>query len=148
TQEVDHAVRVLGHRGIGVSCHFAGRGLDDPCHADFLEAVQAQRVPLLLLPNHPPLLDQALRPYPWLAGAFGVQVDLSWALLRLLATRAMDRRVPRLTVICANLGGVLTSLTERLHEYWRRVHTGSSSMDRQPSAALRRFYFETASAHP
>src|SRR6185312_4848464 len=116
-EEARHAVLELGHRGVGVSCHLDGVGLDDPTFADFLHGVQALDVPLLVLPNHPPLLQAALDPYGWLAGAFGFQVDLTWAVLRLLASGVAEREVPRLTVIVANLGGVLGGITERLDQY-------------------------------
>jgi predicted TIM-barrel fold metal-dependent hydrolase len=145
--ELRHAVTRLGHRGVGVSCHIGGRGLDDPLYAPFLQTAEELGVPLILLPNHPSLLDMSLRPYQWLNGAFGFQVDLTWAVLRLLASGTMER-TPRLTIVVANLGGVLTSITERLDEYWNRVHAGSATMKQLPSEALRRFYYETASAHP
>jgi len=147
-EEARHAVLELGHRGVGVSCHLDGVGLDDPTFADFLHGVQALDVPLLVLPNHPPLLQAALDPYGWLAGAFGFQVDLTWAVLRLLASGVAEREVPRLTVIVANLGGVLGGITERLDQYWERVHSGSATLTTKPSQALRRFHYETASAHP
>lgn len=147
-EEVRHAVVQLGHHGVGVSCQLDGKGLDDAQYLPFLKAVQALDVPLLVLPNHPPLLAPALQPYGWLAGAFGFQVDLTWAVLRLLASGVMDEEVPRLRVVVANLGGVLASIPERLDEYWRRVHVGSPSLKQLPSQALRRFYYETASAHP
>lgn len=147
-EEARHAVTSLGHHGVGVSCHLDGKGLDAPEYGGFLKAVEALDVPLLVLPNHPPLLNEALQPFQWLAGAFGFQVDLTWSVLRLLASGVVDDEVPRLKIIIANLGGVLTSISERLDEYWRRVHVGGASMKQLPSQALRRFYYETASAHP
>jgi predicted TIM-barrel fold metal-dependent hydrolase len=142
--ELTRAVR-LGHRGVGASCQVHGVGLDDARYRPFLEQAQALQVPLLVLPNHPSLLQSSLEPYQWLSGAFGFQVDLTWAALRLLASGALEA-CPRLTVIVANLGGVLTALSERPDEYWRRVHAGSTAMAQEPTRALRRLYFETASA--
>ncbi len=147
-QEASHAVSHLCHGGVGASCHLDGVGLDDPKFGEFLRVVQDLGSPLLVLPNHPPLLEGALHPHQWLAGAFGFQVDLTWAVLRLLASGVVEREVPGLTVIIANLGGVLTSITERLDQYWERVHAGSATLTTRPSEAVRRFYFETASAHP
>lgn len=146
-EELTYAVTQLGHRGVGASCQVGGVGLDDPKYNAFLRTAQALRVPVLVLPNHPSLLDASLRPYQWLSGAFGFQVDLTWAALRLLASGALDQ-MPGLVVIVANLGGVLASITERLDEYWNRVHAGSTTMKQRPSAELRRMYYETASADP
>ncbi|MEX0730726.1 MAG: amidohydrolase family protein [Aquisalimonadaceae bacterium] len=146
-QELVHAVEVLGHAGVGLSCQIAGKGLDHEHYLPLLQAAQSLGVPLLLLPNHPPLLEPALRPYHWLAGAFGFQVDLTWAVLRLLHAGVFER-FPDITIIVANLGGVLSSITERLDEYWNRVHTGSDTLPMMPSEGLRGFYYETASAHP
>jgi predicted TIM-barrel fold metal-dependent hydrolase len=142
--ELQHALR-LGHRGVGASCQLRGVGLDDPRYRPFLKQVEAAGVPLLVLPNHPSLLQASLEPYQWLSGAFGFQVDLAWAALRLLASGTLDD-CPKLTVIIANLGGVLTALSERLDEYWRRVHAGSVGTAEEPTRALRRMYYETASA--
>lgn len=145
-EELAHAVK-LGHAGVGASCQINGVGLDDERYRPFLKLAEELHVPLLVLPNHPSLLQSSLAPYQWLSGAFGFQVDLTWAALRLLASGALDA-CPQLTVIIANLGGVLTSITERLDEYWRRVHAGSVDMAQEPTKALRRMYYETASADP
>jgi predicted TIM-barrel fold metal-dependent hydrolase len=142
--ELAHAVK-LGHAGVGASCQVGGIGLDDARYRPFLNRAEELEVPLLVLPNHPSLLQSSLAPYHWLSGAFGFQVDLAWAALRLLASGALVA-CPRLTVIIANLGGVLTALSERLDEYWRRVHAGTVGMAEEPTRALRRMYFETASA--
>jgi predicted TIM-barrel fold metal-dependent hydrolase len=145
--ELTYAVTRLGHRGVGASCQVGGIGLDDPKYRPLLRTVEALRVPVLVLPNHPSLLDASLRPYHWLSGAFGFQVDLTWAALRLLASGALEQ-MPGLIVIVANLGGVLASITERLDEYWNRVHAGTITMKQRPSVELRRMYYETASADP
>ena len=49
----------------------------------------------------------------------------------------------------ANLGGVFPFIVERLDQYWERVHAGGKKpLPVAPTEALRRFYLETASAHP
>lgn len=145
-RELVHAVG-LGHRGVGASCQLNGVGLDDARYRPFLQQAEGLGVPVLVLPNHPSLLQSSLEPYQWLSGAFGFQVDLTWSALRLLASGTLEA-IPNLTVIIANLGGVLTSLSERLDEYWRRVHAGNTQVSEQPTRALRRLYYETASADP
>ena len=145
--ELERAVTRLGHQGVGISTSVDGRSLDQPAFAPFLECVARLDVPLLILPNHPSLIDTALRPYGWLTGAFGFQVDLSLVALRLLSAGVLDN-YPRLRIILANLGGVFPFIMERLEGYWERVHAGERPLPLRPIEALRRFYLETASGHP
>jgi len=147
-EALEYAVVDLGHRGVGVSVQTDGVFVDHPSVAPFLDRVEALGVTLLLLPNHPSSLDAVLAPHGWLTGSFGFQTDISVAALRLLYGGSLDKR-PKLRVILANLGGVLPFLTERLEEYWRRVHAGDLSTAMPPPVeALRRFYYETASGDP
>lgn len=145
--ELERAVTKLGHRGLGVSVAVDGKSID---HDDFLPLFAcAERldIPVILLPNHPSLIDDRIRPYNWLTGAFGFQVDLSLVALRLLSGGTLDR-YPKLRVVLANLGGVFPFIIERLDQYWERVHAGSRPLPVRPVEALRRFYLETASGHP
>jgi 2,3-dihydroxybenzoate decarboxylase len=147
-EALEHAVLRLGHCGVGISVQTGGVFVDHPSVAPFLDRVESLGVTLLLLPNHPSSLDSVLAPHGWLTGSFGFQTDISVAALRLLYGGALDSR-PRLRVILANLGGVLPFLTERLEEYWRRVHAGDRSVAMPPPVeALRRFHYETASGDP
>jgi len=143
-EELDHAVGQLGHRGVGISVFTEGVAVDHLSVAPLLDRVERLGLPLLLLPNHPASTDAALAPYGWLTGAFGFQVDLSIVALRLLCSGALEQR-PQLRVILANLGGVLPFVTERLDQYWHRVHAGGNALPVPPTEALRRFYYETAS---
>ena len=104
-------------------------------------------MPLLILPNHPSLIDAKIDPYHWLTGAFGFQVDLSLVALRMLSAGILDA-YPKLRVILANLGGVFPFIAERLDQYWERVHAAERPLPVRPTEALRRFFLETASAHP
>lgn len=146
-EELERAVTELGHRGVGISASFLGKGLDHPQFAPLLERAAALDVPVLLLPNHPSMIDGLLQPYGWLTGAYGFQVDISTVALRLLCTGTLER-MPKLRIILANLGGVLPFLLERLEQYWARVHAGARPLAEPPRDALRRFWYETASAHP
>ncbi|HEX2828334.1 MAG TPA: amidohydrolase family protein [Burkholderiales bacterium] len=145
--ELERAVTTLGHRGVGISVAVDGKPLDHPDFAPLFEAADRLGVPMLILPNHPSLIDECVAPYNWLTGAFGFQVDLSLVALRLLSAGVLDRH-PGLRVILANLGGVFPFIVERLDQYWERVHAAARPLPVAPTEALRRFYLETASAHP
>jgi predicted TIM-barrel fold metal-dependent hydrolase len=145
--ELERAVTRLGHRGVGISTSLDGKPLDHPDFVPLFECAERLGVPLLILPNHPSLIDDHIRPYNWLTGALGFQVDLSLVALRLLSAGTLDR-LPKLRVILANLGGVFPFVMERLDQYWERVHAGKRPLPLRPVEALRRFYLETASGHP
>jgi predicted TIM-barrel fold metal-dependent hydrolase len=145
--EIERAVTALGHRGVAVSTALDGRPLDDPGFLPLIGCAARLGVPLLVLPNHPSLIDSAIRPHGWLTGAFGFQVDLSLVALRLLSAGSLDR-FPGLRVILGNLGGVVPFIVERLDQYWERVHAAERPLPVTPTQALRRFFFETASGHP
>lgn len=145
--ELERAVTRLGHRGVGISVSVDGKSLDHPDFLPIFDCAARLDVPLLVLPNHPSLIDDRIRPYNWLTGALGFQVDLSLVALRLLCGGALER-YPKLRVILANLGGVFPFVIERLDQYWERVHAGERPLPLRPVEALRRFYLETASGHP
>lgn len=145
--ELERAVRRLGHRGVGLSVGVDGKSLDHQDFSPLFECADRLGVPLLVLPNHPSLIDARIAPYHWLTGAFGFQVDLSLVALRLLSGGILDRHLG-LRVILANLGGVFPFIVERLDQYWERVHAAERPLPVRPVEALRRFYLETASGHP
>ena len=145
--ELDRAVTRLGHQGLGISTSVDGKPLDHPDFEPLFECAARLNVPVLILPNHPSLIDGAIGDHGWLTGAFGFQVDLSLVALRLLASGRLDR-YPQLPLILANLGGVFPFIIERLEGYWERVHAGERPLPVRPIEALGRYYLETASGHP
>jgi predicted TIM-barrel fold metal-dependent hydrolase len=145
--ELERAVTKLGHRGLGISVAVDGKPLDHPEYEPLFDCANRLGVPVLILPNHPSLIDERIRPHNWLTGALGFQVDLTLVALRLLCAGVMDQ-YPQLRVILANLGGVFPFIAERLDQYWERVHAAERPLPVRPTKALRRFYLETASAHP
>ncbi|MGE5523146.1 MAG: amidohydrolase family protein [Rhodospirillaceae bacterium] len=145
--ELTRCVTQLGHQGLGISVGVDGRSLDHEAFLPLFDCANRLGVPVLILPNHPSLIAERLEPYGWLTGAFGFQVDLSIVALRLLSGGVLDR-YPELRLILANLGGVAPFIVERLDQYWARVHAAKRPLPMEPTEALRRFYFETASAHP
>ena len=146
-RELRRAVTQLGHRGVGLSVAIEGKTVDGPDFEPLFDCAAELAVPVLLLPNHPSPLDATLKPYGWLTGAFGFQVDIALVALRLLCNGTLFRK-PDLQVILANLGGVLPFVSERLQQYWERVHAGPRPLPVPPEEALRRFWYETASGHP
>jgi predicted TIM-barrel fold metal-dependent hydrolase len=145
--ELERAVTQLGHQGVGISTSVEGQTLDRPEFEPLFECAARLGVPMLILPNHPSLIDGLIAGQPWLTGAFGFQVDLSLVALRLLASGRLEH-YPALPVILGNLGGVFPFVIERLEGYWERVHAGARPLPVRPLQALRRYYLETASGHP
>jgi predicted TIM-barrel fold metal-dependent hydrolase len=145
--ELERAVTRLGHQGLGISTGVDGKSLDHPEFEPLFACAARLGVPMLILPNHPSLIDQAIAEHGWLTGAFGFQVDLSLVALKLLGSGRLER-YPGLPVILANLGGVFPFILERLEGYWSRVHAGERPLPVRPLEALRRYYLETASGHP
>lgn len=146
-KELERAVTQLGHRGLGISIGVDGKPLDHPDFAPLFECANRLKIPIIILPNHPSLIDSAIQPYNWLTGAFGFQVDLSLVALRLLSGGSLEK-YPKLDLILANLGGVFPFIIERLDQYWERVHAAKRPLPVRPVDALKRFYLETASGHP
>jgi predicted TIM-barrel fold metal-dependent hydrolase len=149
--EIERSVTKLGHRGVGLSTNAGARGegrwLDHPELRPLLECAAHLDVPVIVLPNHPSMIDAHIAPWSWLTGAYGFQVDLTTVALRLLNAGVFDR-LPKLRIILANMGGVLPFMLDRLEQYWSRVHAGSRPLREPPREALRRFWYETASGHP
>jgi predicted TIM-barrel fold metal-dependent hydrolase len=145
--ELERAVMRLGHQGVGISTSVDGKSLDHPDFEPLFDCAARLEVPVLILPNHPSLIDGAIGAHGWLTGAFGFQVDLSLVALRLLASGRLEK-YPQLPIILANLGGVFPFIIERLEGYWERVHAGKRPLAVRPIEALRRYYLETASGQP
>jgi predicted TIM-barrel fold metal-dependent hydrolase len=142
-KELRRAIEVLGLRGVATSVCHHGVAIDHPRYEWIFETAAELEVPLLLLPNHPTVVDQALEPFGWLSAALGFHVDLSVVALRILAYGRLER-YPRLDVILANAGGVLPYVTKRLDHFWAKAPAGVKLFTSPPSSAIRRFHFGTA----
>jgi predicted TIM-barrel fold metal-dependent hydrolase len=143
-RELARAIKELGLWGIATSVSHWGEPIDHPRYSWIFDAAAELEVPLLLLPNHPTLVDRPLEPFGWFSAALGFQVDLSIVALRLLASCRLDP-YPRLDVILANTGGILPFVTKRLDHFWTRAKGADKLLSQPPSIAIRRFHFGTAS---
>ena len=66
-------------------------------------------------------------------------MDISTVALRLVCGGVLDR-LPGLTIVLANLGGVLPFVVERIEHYWSRMHAGERPLPMPPREALRRLW--------
>ncbi|MGE0875348.1 MAG: amidohydrolase family protein [Burkholderiales bacterium] len=145
-EELERAVVRLGHRGVGLPAWCDGKPLDSPSFEGIFAAAERLGVVAMILPNHPTTIDSAVRPYDWLTGALGMQVDLAICALRLLCSGLMNK-YPSVPVVLVNLGGVLPLAMNRLDHFWARMNTGERPLPTSPTESMRRFHLGTASAN-
>jgi aminocarboxymuconate-semialdehyde decarboxylase len=148
-EELQHAVRELGHRGVGIGSNLNGKALDHPDLDPFWSAAQDLELPVFVHPINPPG-QPAVHDYR-LDLIVGFPFDTTLAAARLIYGGVLER-FPKLKLIFAHLGGGLPYLKERLEIGY---HTRGAFPDnalaipKAPSEYLRLCYFDAVSFdHP
>ncbi len=145
--ELGRALDTLHLAGVTLGCSIAGRGLDDPAFAPFFAELDRRGALLFLHPvgacGDPLMADYGLS---WMLGA---PVEDSVAALRLVWS-GVAARYPRVRIIVPHLGGTLPFLLQRLDDHADSFRANGQPVpfDGQPSAYLRRFWYDTANGQP
>jgi aminocarboxymuconate-semialdehyde decarboxylase len=138
-EQLRHAVRVLGFKGVEISTAIAGRELADPA----FEPIWAEAALLGALVFIHPLgcsLGERLAP-AYLSNSVGQPVETAVALSQIMFGGVLDRH-PTLKICAAHGGGYLPTYAGRADHAWH-ARPDARTMNEPPSAYLRRMFFDS-----
>ena len=140
--EMDRAKEELDFRGVMLYSHIGGRPVDQPEFAPVYAHAEAKRLPIVLHPTVP-TWGEAIKDH-WMIPMMGLQVDTSFALLRLILSGILERH-PRLQVVMPHVGGVLPYMIGRIDHQTEVMGRGRENITQPPSEYLRRIYLDLVS---
>ncbi len=139
--EMDRAYD-LGFCGVMLYSHIGGRSVDDPAFDPIYKHAQTKELPIVLHPTVP-TWGEAIKDHSMIP-MMGLQVDTSFALLRLILGGVLERH-PRLKVVMPHVGGVLPYMMGRIEHQTEVMGRGREHIKQPPSAYMRRIYLDTVS---
>ncbi len=135
-------VKEMDFRGIMLYSHIGGKPVDAPeFEPVFAHAVSSQ-MPIVQHPTVPTWGD-AIKDH-WMIGMMGLQVDSSFALLRLILSGILER-LPNLQIVMPHVGGILPYMSGRIDHQTEVLGRARENITKPPSAYLRRIYLDTVS---
>ncbi len=141
---IDEMNRVhnLGFCGVMLYSHIGGRPVDDPAFDPIYSHAQAKELPIVLHPTVP-TWGEAVKDYSMIP-MMGLQIDTSFALLRLILGGVLERH-PRLKVVMPHVGGVLPYMMGRIEHQTEVMGRGREHIKQAPSAYMRRIFLDIVS---
>lgn len=135
-------VKEMGFRGIMLYSHIGGKPVDAPQFEPVFVHSESLQLPIVMHPTVPTWGD-AIKDH-WMIGMMGLQVDSSFALLRLILSGILER-LPKLQIVMPHVGGVLPYMCGRLDHQTEVLRRAREKITKPPSAYLRRIYLDTVS---
>ncbi len=135
-------VKEMGFRGIMLYSHIGGKPVDAPQFEPVFVHSDSLQLPIVMHPTVPPWGD-AIKDH-WMIGMMGLQVDSSFALLRLILSGILER-LPKLQIVMPHVGGILPYMCGRLDHQTEVLGRAREKITKPPSAYLRRIYLDTVS---
>jgi predicted TIM-barrel fold metal-dependent hydrolase len=135
---LDHAVNVLGLKGVTVSTNVAGRELDDPAHDVLWSRAEELGVAVIIHPWGCSLGGRLASNY--LGNTVGQPVETAVALSRLIFSGTLDR-FPTLKLCACHGGGYLPTYIGRSDHAWHHRPDARGCAE-PPSHYLRRMWFD------
>jgi len=139
-KEFQRATGELGMRGAMLFSNVNGVGLSDERFWPLYEAADAAGAVLYIHPAHPANVDM-MREY-WLMPLVGFLFDTTLAAASLVFA-GVPERFPRIRWALCHLGGAIPYLAERLDRGFHAFKDCRARIDREPSAYLKEFYYDT-----
>ena len=139
-KELARAHEDLGFVGVSLHSHLGGRPVDDPIFDPVYAEIAARNLPLVLHPTVPAWGD-AVSDHQMIP-MMGLQVDCSFALLRLILGGVLERH-PALRVVMPHAGGVLPYLLGRIDHQTEVLRRGRVHLRRPVRAYLERVWYDT-----
>jgi aminocarboxymuconate-semialdehyde decarboxylase len=143
-QQLVHAVKKLGLRGVAVGGSVAGKEFSDPMFHPFWAKVEELGQLVFIHPQSTPQLESRFKGQGWLANTIGNPLDTTIALSHLIFEGTLDR-FPKLKICSAHGGGFLPSYAPRSDNCLRvapDMDTGVK-LKKRPTQYLRDMYYDT-----
>ena len=135
-------VNKIGFRGIMLYSHIGGKPVDAPHFEPVYAHAEALQMPIVMHPTVP-TWSEAIKDH-WMIGMIGLQVDNSFALLRLILSGILERH-PNLQLVMPHVGGILPYMSGRIDHQTEVLGRARKHITQPPSAYLRRIYMDTVS---
>ncbi len=135
-------VKSIGFCGIMLYSHIGGKPVDSPHFEAVFTHAEALQLPIVMHPTVPTWGD-AIKDH-WMIGMMGLQVDCSFALLRLILSGILERH-RNLQIVMPHVGGILPYMSGRLDHQVEVLGRANEHITQTPSAYLRRIYLDTVS---
>ena len=144
-QELSHAVKELGLRGVVTGSNVNGRGFDGESFLPFFKKVEELGIPVFIHPNDPAGIERA--PKYYLANFLCYPLETTIAAAQLVFGGVLDR-FPKLKICLSHAGGVLPFLIGRL-ERGQSVRPEARDHYKHPFPHyLKNFYVDTITYRP
>lgn len=134
--------KTMGFRGIMLYSHIGGKPVDDARFAAVYAHAEAMQMPIVMHPTVP-TWGEAIKEH-WMIGMMGLQVDCSFAMLRLILSGMLEQH-PNLQVVMPHVGGILPYMSGRIEHQTEVLGRAREHITQPPSAYLRRIYLDTVS---
>ena len=138
--ELERAMDDLGHSGAVLYSHVSGRQVDDSLFEPIYAALAQRGAPLVFHPTVP-AWGEAIKDHSMIT-MLGLQVDTSFALLRLILSGVLERH-PSLKVVMPHAGGILPYMIGRIDHQTETLGRGREHINRPPSSFLREVYLDS-----
>jgi 2,3-dihydroxybenzoate decarboxylase len=143
--ELRRAVSDLGLKGGFLHSNCEGNYLDSRNHLLLFKEAQRLGVPVFVHPTIP--FDHVNMQEHRLASTFGLQVDLSLSLLRLIFSGVMEQ-LENLKLIVSHLGSTLPFISNRIDDEFGYAIAPETKIRGKPSQYIKKMYVDTATMDP
>ena len=142
-EQLEHAVKYLGHRGCMITCSVDGQELSDPRFHPFWAKAEDLGVIVFIHPRGFTQSGSRLEGRGYLGNVVGNPLETAVALAHLIYEGTLDR-FPTLKIVAAHGGGYLPSYIGRFdHGHNSNDRGGRGAEAQKPSDYLGRLYFDT-----
>lgn len=141
-KELIRAVDHLGLRGVMLYSHLNGKPVDSEEFDTLYGLAEEKRIPLVIHPTVP-TWSEVIKDYSMIP-MFGMMIDTSIAMLRLILGGVMERH-PDLLIVHPHCGGVIPYLMPRIVEQTEVKKRGRENITKSPAEYYKRVYLDIVS---
>jgi predicted TIM-barrel fold metal-dependent hydrolase len=143
-EEFRRAVNELGLKGVHVHSNTFGKMLDAPEYQAVFEMANRLDVPVFIHPTVP--FELANSGEYRIASTFGLQVDLSMSLLRMIFCGTLER-LQGLNLVVSHLGSTLPYISNRIDDEFDTARGKETRIEKHPSEYMKKLNVDTVTRH-